>query len=81
MLNDLLTVTKGSPASHKASNWNKFTDEVIRLINTNCDGCVFLLWGKPAQKKGAVVNSNKHFVIKTSHPSPFSANAGFLTST
>ncbi|KRX06317.1 Uracil-DNA glycosylase-like protein [Pseudocohnilembus persalinus] len=80
LLNDILTVQDSTPNAHKAANWGKFTDEVIRLINTELSNCVFLLWGKPAQKKAAVVNTNRHLVLKTSHPSPLGAHAGFLTS-
>lgn len=80
MLNDILTVQDSTPNAHKAGGWAKFTDEVIRTINTQCDNCVFLLWGLPAQKKAAVVNDNKHCVIKTSHPSPLGAHKGFLDS-
>ncbi len=52
---------------------------MINVINKNCEGVVFLLWGKPAQDKAKNVNPNKQFVLKTSHPSPLSAHQGFLT--
>lgn len=60
LLNDILTVQYNTPASHsKDSGWAQFTDEVIQLINKDCDGIVFLLWGKPAQKKAKIVNETK----------------------
>jgi uracil-DNA glycosylase len=80
LLNDTLTVREGVSFSHKDSGWKKFTDEVIKLIDKECSGVVFLCWGKPAQVKAKMVNTSKHHVLCTSHPSPLSAHNGFLTS-
>ena len=67
------------PNSHADCGWQKFTSEVIQVINKNCQGVVFLLWGKPAQEKAKNVNPTRHKILKTTHPSPLSANKGFLT--
>lgn len=80
LLNASLTVEDSKPNSHAKCGWLKFTDEVINLINSQCNQVVFLLWGKPAQDKAKTVNSTKHCILKTSHPSPLSASQGFLTS-
>ena len=56
--------------------WNVFTDAVINLINEKSENVVFLLWGSFAQKKGKLINRNKHLVLETGHPSPLSANRG-----
>eukprot|EP00386_Alphamonas_edax_P015958 GDKI01048803.1.p1 GENE.GDKI01048803.1~~GDKI01048803.1.p1 ORF type:complete len:310 (-),score=105.86 GDKI01048803.1:33-962(-) len=72
MLNALLTVQESTPMAHKSLGWDKFTDAVIQTINDKCEGVVFLLWGKPAQKKGAKVNRTKHHVLEAGHPSPLS---------
>ena len=78
MLNATLTVRDSQANSHAKCGWQKFTDEVIQVINSKCSGVVFLLWGKPAQTKAKSVNVTKHKVLKTSHPSPLSAHNGFL---
>lgn len=78
LINTVLTVTYNEANSHKKSGWLKFTDEVIRVVNKECDGVVFLLWGKPAEKKESMIDGKKHLVLKSSHPSPFSARYGFL---
>ena len=80
LLNASLTVEDSKPNSHADCGWQKFTDEVIQVINKNCTGVVYLLWGKPAQMKAKSVNSTKNKILKTSHPSPLSASQGFLTS-
>lgn len=73
LLNTCLTVKAHMANSHQKQGWEHFTDGVVRTLNQRCTGLVFLLWGLPAQKKGACVSSAKHTVIKTSHPSPLSA--------
>jgi len=73
LLNTCLTVQAHQANSHQKQGWEKFTDAVVRVLNQRCSGLVFLLWGLPAQKKGACVSKAKHSVIKTSHPSPLSA--------
>jgi uracil-DNA glycosylase len=80
LLNASLTVEDSKPNSHAKCGWQKFTDQVISVINEQCNGVVFLLWGKPAQEKAKSVNPSKHHILKTSHPSPLSASQGFLTS-
>ena len=80
LLNASLTVEDSKPNSHAKCGWQRFTDHVIEVINQQCSNVVFLLWGKPAQEKAKSVNPNKHLILKTTHPSPLSANQGFLTS-
>lgn len=80
LLNASLTVEESKANSHAKCGWQEFTTEVINVINKNCEGVVFLLWGKPAQDKAKNVNPNKHHILKTSHPSPLSAHQGFMTS-
>ena len=77
---DDMTVEDSRTNSRAKCGWQKFTDHVIEVINQQCEGVVFLLWGKPAQEKAKSVNPNKHCILKTSHPSPLSASQGFLTS-
>lgn len=80
MLNASLTVEAGKPMSHSKIGWEQFTDAVIRTISDQKEGVVFLLWGKFAQQKEALIDTSKHFVLKAAHPSPFSATAGFFGS-
>lgn len=72
MLNSVLTVAAGNPASHKAKGWEKFTDAVIKSLNQNRQNIVYLLWGKYAQVKGEVINREKNLVLISAHPSPYS---------
>ncbi len=79
LLNTVLTVEQGKAHSHaKTTGWEKFTDHVIQAVNDHCDGVVFLLWGSHAQKKGRVIDRNRHHVLMAPHPSPLSAHRGFL---
>ncbi len=78
LLNATLTVRAHQPGSHQNKGWELFTDRVIQLISEKKDNVVFLLWGAYAQRKGEVIDSIKHYVLKSPHPSPFSANRGFL---
>jgi len=78
LLNACLTVVASQANSHKARGWEKFTDAVIKWMNQNLDGVVFVLWGMYAQKKGANINKNKHCVLAGKHPSPLSAHGGFF---
>jgi uracil-DNA glycosylase len=80
LINSILTVKKDHPASHKGIGWELFTDAVVDLISTKRENVVFFLWGAYAQKKGLIVERNKHLVIESSHPSPFSADRGFFGS-
>ena len=78
LLNSILTVRANEPASHAKFGWMNFTDEVISKISAEKEGVVFLLWGKFAQEKQALIDETKHFVLKAAHPSPFSADKGFF---
>lgn len=78
LLNATLTVRKGQPGSHQNKGWELFTDAVLKIISDQKQHVAFLLWGAYAQKKGAFIDSNKHLVLKSPHPSPFSAHSGFF---
>ncbi len=78
LLNAVLTVEKGLPASHQGKGWERFTDAVVRLVNARETPVVFMLWGNYAQRKAEFVDAGKHLVLKAAHPSPFSAHNGFL---
>jgi uracil-DNA glycosylase len=80
LLNATLTVSEKSPGSHQKRGWEDFTDAVIKKLSEEKDHLVFILWGAYAQKKGAVIDNQKHLVIKSAHPSPFSAYNGFFGS-
>lgn len=76
MLNSVLTVAAGQAASHQGQGWETFTDEVISVLNAQRENLVFLLWGNYAQRKGRVIDSRRHLVLRAAHPSPLSANRG-----
>eukprot|EP00834_Sanchytrium_tribonematis_P000204 NODE_4_length_77007_cov_1.156642.p44 type:complete len:255 gc:universal NODE_4_length_77007_cov_1.156642:38435-39199(+) len=78
LLNASLTVRKNSPNSHKDFGWYKFTDVIIKEINSKRENVVFMLWGSFAQQKAKMIDSKRHLVLKSPHPSPFSAHKGFL---
>ncbi|HVX49750.1 MAG TPA: uracil-DNA glycosylase [Chitinophagaceae bacterium] len=78
LLNAVLTVRASEPASHSKIGWMEFTDSVIRKISAEKKGVVFLLWGKFAQDKQALIDETRHHVLKAAHPSPFSADKGFF---
>ena len=80
LLNSILTVREGAPGSHSGRGWELFTDAVIQIIASEKENVVFMLWGAYAQKKCMNISEKKHLVIKTSHPSPFSAHKGFFGS-
>ncbi|MDB5678798.1 uracil-DNA glycosylase [Sphingomonas bacterium] len=80
LLNAVLTVEMGLAASHQGRGWERFTDAVIRLVNAREKPVVFMLWGSHAQKKAAFVDSNRHLVLRSPHPSPLSAHTGFFGS-
>jgi uracil-DNA glycosylase len=80
LLNATLTVRANCAGSHQKKGWEEFTDAVIRHISEEKENIVFILWGTYAQKKGEIIDSSKHFVIKSAHPSPFSADRGFFGS-
>ena len=78
LLNSVLTVAPGSPASHAGKGWETFTDRVIAELSARREGIVFLLWGRYAQQKGAIVDPARHHVLTAAHPSPYSASNGFF---
>lgn len=78
LLNATLTVRAHQAGSHQNHGWENFTDAVVQTLSKQKTGLVFMLWGNYAQKKGAVIDDRKHLVLKTTHPSPLSAHAGFL---
>ncbi|MFC4401715.1 uracil-DNA glycosylase [Gracilibacillus xinjiangensis] len=80
LLNNVLTVRAGQAHSHRGQGWEQFTDQVIMSLNEKADPIVYILWGAAAQKKQAIINTSKHFIIKSAHPSPLSAHRGFLGS-
>jgi uracil-DNA glycosylase len=79
LLNTILTVRAGEPGSHRGKGWETFTDEVIRVVNEKTD-LVFMLWGKDAQRKTALIEESRNTVICSPHPSPRAAWRGFLGS-
>lgn len=78
LLNSVLSVGAGQAASHQGKGWEVFTDRVIEVINREREGVVFLLWGAYAQRKGGIIDTTKHCVLKAPHPSPLSAHRGFF---
>ncbi len=78
LLNATLTVRAASPGSHQNKGWEQFTDQVIACISGEKAGVVFLLWGTYAQRKGSIIDTNRHLVLESPHPSPFSAERGFF---
>ncbi|WP_445954560.1 uracil-DNA glycosylase [Ureibacillus sp. FSL E2-3493] len=82
LLNTVLTVRQGEANSHKGQGWEQFTDKVIEKLAERPDPIIFVLWGKPAQKKKTIIDKkgNHHFLIHAPHPSPLSAYRGFFGS-
>ena len=80
LLNAVLTVRAGQPASHRGMGWEQFTDHVIEMLNKREDPIVFILWGAFAQSKIPMITNPAHHIIKSPHPSPFSAARGFFGS-
>lgn len=80
LLNASLTVRGGEPMSHSRLGWEKFTNTVIEKISDLKENVVFVLWGKFAQEKQSLINEQKHYIIKSAHPSPLSAKNGFFGS-
>lgn len=78
LLNSVLTVAAGQAGSHQGKGWETFTDRVVELVNREREGVVFMLWGSYAQRKGAVIDRQRHCVLAAPHPSPLSAHRGFL---
>jgi len=80
LLNASLTVRAGMPGSHQKKGWEIFTDTVIKTISDKKEGIIFILWGAFAQAKAELIDTKKHHIIKSPHPSPFSADRGFFDS-
>ncbi|MGI9549006.1 MAG: uracil-DNA glycosylase [Bdellovibrionales bacterium] len=78
LLNNTLTVEAGKAGSHRGRGWEQFTNQIIHILNTEKENLVFILWGKAAQEKGSLIDSKKHCVLQSAHPSPFSADRGFF---
>lgn len=78
MLNAILTVNANDAGSHRKAGWEYFTNAVIKRISDRKENIVFLLWGRFAQEKELLIDSNKHLILKAAHPSPFSAHNGFF---
>lgn len=78
LLNSILTVEASKPASHSKIGWEEFTDAVIKTISDKQEGIIFLLWWNFSRTKKALIDSNKHFVLESPHPSPFSAHSWFF---
>ena len=80
LLNAILTVEASKPASHQKIGWEQFTDSVIKTLSDKRQNLVFILWGAYAIKKSELIDSTKHLIITSPHPSPFSAHNGFFGS-
>jgi uracil-DNA glycosylase len=80
LLNAILTVVKDTPASHQKIGWQQLTDQIIQHISNQNRHVVFILWGAYAQSKKSLIDSSKHLIIESAHPSPFSARKGFFGS-
>ena len=78
LLNAALTVRDGEPMSHAKIGWAQFTDAVIKTISDKKENVIFLLWGKFAQDKQVLINTDCHYILKAAHPSPLSAHNGFF---
>lgn len=78
LLNATLTVRKGEAGSHQKKGWELFTDSIIKTVSNEKENVVFLLWGAFAGNKAELIDENKHLVLKSAHPSPFSADKGFF---
>ncbi len=80
LVNSTLTVQAAEPASHQGNGWETFTDEIIRTVNNKREHVVFVLWGNAARKKRAFIDTSRHTIIESAHPSPLSAHRGFFGS-
>jgi uracil-DNA glycosylase len=80
LLNAVLTVRASQPNSHRGLGWERFTDAIIAALNRRERPLAFILWGRQAQEKAAFIDSSRHFVIRSPHPSPYSAHQGFFGS-
>lgn len=80
LLNTVLTVREGAAHSHKEHGWERFTDATIKALSDRREHLVFILWGRPAQQKAALIDATRHHIIMSPHPSPLSAYRGFFGS-
>ena len=80
LVNSTLTVRAAEPTSHQGNGWETFTDEIIRTVNNKREHVVFVLWGNAARKKTAFIDTSRHTIIESAHPSPLSAHRGFFGS-
>lgn len=78
LLNAVLSVEQANAGSHQGKGWERFTDKIIELVDSECSNVVFMLWGAYAQKKGSSIDTARHLVLKAPHPSPLSAHRGFF---
>lgn len=78
LLNDTLTVRRGAPGSHAALGWHALTDALVLALARQREGLVFMLWGRPAQRKAALIDPDRHLVLQAAHPSPLAARRGFF---
>lgn len=78
LLNAILSVRAHMPASHQKKGWEEFTDEVLKTLSDKKEGVVFILWGSFARSKKHLIDTKKHLVLESAHPSPFSAYGGFF---
>ncbi|MGR4068495.1 uracil-DNA glycosylase [Billgrantia sp. C5P2] len=78
LLNTSLTVEQGNAGSHRGKGWETFTDRAIEVVNAHAEPCVFLLWGSHARQKKALIDTSRHLVLESPHPSPLSAHRGFF---
>ena len=80
LLNTVLTVRAHAANSHRGHGWEIFTDKIIRLLNDHERPLAFILWGRPARSKKAMITNTRHFIVESAHPSPLSADRGFFGS-
>lgn len=80
LLNAVLTVRAREPNSHRGHGWERFTDRVVEVLATRREGLAFVLWGAAAAQKAAQIDLGRHFVVRSPHPSPYSADKGFFGS-
>ncbi|MFC4389013.1 uracil-DNA glycosylase [Gracilibacillus marinus] len=80
LLNTVLTVRSGEAHSHKGRGWEQFTNQIIKKLNDKSSPIVYILWGKAAEAKETLIDTSKHYTIKSPHPSPLSAHRGFFNS-
>lgn len=78
LLNNVLTVEAHRAGSHRGKGWETFTEATVRYLNDQCEHLVFLLWGRDARSKKSLIDTSKHLVLESAHPSPLSAYSGFF---